>query len=512
MKNLSMASLTCVVALFCITTAVASPAQTYKVVFDFNGANGQGTNDGQSSGILVQGLDGNLYGTAGGGKFHDGFGYGTAFRLTPAGALTQLYQFCSLAKCADGEYPGTLTLAPNGNFYGTTNEGGTGKNNGCGATDICGGTFFELTPVGTLTTLYDFCSDKHCANGSNPWGFTGPVPGTDGKLYGTTFQGGSSNCPYGCGTVFDVTTTGKLETFYALCAETDCSEGGAGSLILGTDGDFYASWLNWEGEPPEPGLIFQLTPTASYSTVYELSNSTNECCADNLIQGTDGNLYGLSGPGANDGGTFFKLTPSGEFTTLYSFCSQTNCTDGDAPNSLVEGTDGNFYGTTIFGGANTGKPCEPYGGCGTIFKITPAGEETVLYNFCSKANCADGADPGNLMQATDGSFYGITEVGGTPEKCYLKKGCGVIFKVSVGLGAFVEANPSFGAIGQAVNLLGNKLEGTTSVTFNGVAATFTVKSDTYIEAKVPSGATSGTIEVTTPSGTLNSNVAFQVLP
>jgi uncharacterized protein (TIGR03437 family) len=88
----------------------------------------------------------------------------------------------------------------------------------------------------------------------------------------------------------------------------------------------------------------------------------------------------------------------------------------------------------------------------------------------------------------------------------------VIFKVSVGLGAFVEANPGFGAIGHAVNILGNKLKGTTSVTFNGVAATFTVKSDTYIEAKVPSGATSGTIEVTTPSGTLNSNVAFQVLP
>jgi hypothetical protein len=116
------------------------------------------------------------------------------------------------------------------------------------------------------------------------------------------------------------------------------------------------------------------------------------------------------------------------------------------------------------------------------------------------------------MQATNGIFYGSTTFGGIAGACAVGRGCGVIFSVSMGVASFVQANPNFGAPGKVVTILGNGLTGTTSVTFNGTAAKFQVISDTYLKAQVPSGATAGTIEVTTPSGTLSSNVAFQVLP
>ena len=109
------------------------------------------------------------------------------------------------------------------------------------------------------------------------------------------------------------------------------------------------------------------------------------------------------------------------------------------------------------------------------------------------------------MQATNGSFYGMTQFGGSPAY-------GTVFEFSTGLGPFVAESPTFGKVGQSVIIFGNNLTGSTSVTLNGAPATFTVVSDTFIKAAVPAGATTGLIEVTTPSGTLKSDVTFQVLP
>src|SRR5262249_45961892 len=129
-----------------------------------------------------------------------------------------------------------------------------------------------------------------------------------------------------------------------------------------------------------------------------------------VVQGRDGNFYGTTnGGGLNNKGAIFKVTPAGELTMLYSLCAQPNCADGSYPPAgLVQGTDGNFYGTTNSGGSDA---C--YGGCGTIFKITPSGNLTTLHKFCSQANCADGKYPiGGVMQANDGNFYGTTFYGG----------------------------------------------------------------------------------------------------
>jgi uncharacterized repeat protein (TIGR03803 family) len=163
---------------------------------------------------------------------------------------------------------------------------------------------------------------------------------------------------------------------------------------------------------------------------------------------------------------------------------------------LIQATDGNFYGTTwdSVGGTNFG----------TIFKITPSGGLTTLHSFCPQHPCTDGATPyAGLVQATDGSFYGTTTLGGAT-------GVGTIFKLSVGLSPFVESLPTSGNVRATVKILGTKLTGTTAVSFNGIAATFTVVSGTEITTTVPSGATTGFVTVTTPSGKLKSNKKFRI--
>jgi len=217
-------------------------------------------------------------------------------------------------------------------------------------------------------------------------------------------------------------------------------------------------------------------------------------------------LYGTNsggGPHANGadlGGTVFSLTSEGKETTLYSFCAKANCADGAAPSApLVLGTDGNFYGTTVGGGNSV---CVDTDGCGTVFKITPEGALTTLHRF----DKTDGEYvDGGLLQATNGIFYGTTFFGGA-------HGDGTIFSLSVGLGPFVQTVPAFGNVATVVMILGTDLTGATGVTFSGEAAKFKVVSATEISATVPSGVTTGAVEVKTPRGTLASNAAFGVLP
>jgi uncharacterized repeat protein (TIGR03803 family) len=203
------------------------------------------------------------------------------------------------------------------------------------------------------------------------------------------------------------------------------------------------------------------------------------------------------------GGTVFKITPSGTLTTLYSFCSQSGCADGETPSApLVQGTDGKLYGTTGGGGINLE---------GTVFQITSSGTFTSLYSFC-QSDCPNGDGPeAPVMQATNGSFYGTTTSGGAGGSDCGVDGCGTIFSLSVGLGPFIETQTTSGKVGAAVNILGTDLTGTSSVTFNGTAAEFTVVSPSLITATVPAGATTGKVEALTPSGTLSSNVPFRVL-
>jgi uncharacterized repeat protein (TIGR03803 family) len=283
-----------------------------------------------------------------------------------------------------------------------------------------------------------------------------------------------------------MTTGGTLTTLHSF----DLTDGSSpqAALIQSADGNFYSTTYN--GGKEGYGTVFKITSGGTLTTLHIFGDADGRGVVPGLVQASDGNFYGTAGQGgANGYGTVFMMTPQGTLTTLQSF----NAADGATPNQLALGSDGKFYGTTISGGTNTD---------GTIFEITPQGVFTTLHNFAK----SDGADPfAGLVQDTDGKFYGTTSFGGS-------KNSGTVFRLDVGLGPFVEAVPAAGKVGAKVKILGTNLTGATSVSFNGTAAVFTVVSDSEITTTVPAGATTGTVRVTTPSGTLLSNVAFQVTP
>jgi uncharacterized repeat protein (TIGR03803 family) len=436
---------------------------------------------------LVQGTNGKFYGTAGGGG---AFGDGTVFSITRSGTLTTLHSF----DASDGAQPDVgLVQGINGHFYGTTAVGGANGH----------GTVFKISSSGTLTRLHSF----DYTDGGNPQGAL--VQGTDGKFYGTAFYGGANLY----GTVFKITPDGTFTILHSFDL-TDGAYPYAG-LVEGTDGDFYGTTQQGGAYRNDTlcngstcGTIFKITRNGTLTTLYSFCRGGGNCTDGalpmaGLIQGTDGNFYGTTAEGGVYGygtyGTVFKITPSGILTTLHSF----NGMDGADPEAgLIQATDGNFYGTTATDGVNEG---------GTVFKITPTGTLTTLYNFCSQSNCTDGGDPkAGLLQATNGKLYGTTSGGGTNDTCENFSTCGTVFSLAVGLGPFVKTQPTSGTVGEAVKILGTSLTGSSSVTFNGTAATFTVVSKSLITTTVPLGATTGKVKVVTPGGTLSSNVPFRV--
>jgi uncharacterized repeat protein (TIGR03803 family) len=454
-----------------IPGATALLGQVFTTVHTFDNA------DGANPDGLVQATNGDLYGTTeqGGTNVR-----GTVFKINRTGTLTTLYSFCILTDCADGDRPkGGLIQANNGDLYGMT-VGGVESF----------GTIFKVSLSGTVTTIYSFCSQANCTDGQHPYG--GFVQAADGDLYGTTIGGTDTG-----GTVFKITPSGSLTTLYSFL------DGGhpTSALVLATNGDFYG--ITFNGGAKGFGGIFKITSKGTLTTVYSFCSQTN--CSDGnypngpLIQATDGDLYGTTVyGGANGAGTVFKVTPGGKLTTLYSFCAKTNCRDGNYPVAgLVQATDGDLYGTTGGNGDN--------GNRGTVFKITPSGKLTTLHSFCDESGCSDGKEPETgLIEATNGNLYGTTVVGG--------ERYGTLFSLSVDLGPFVKTLTTSGKVGAAVKILGNDLTGATSVTFNGVAAEFKVNSASEITATVPAGATTGTVQVITPAGTLESNVPFEVKP
>jgi len=395
---------------------------------------------GPSAG-LVQGGDGNYYGAT---AFNGANNGGTVFKITPSGALSTLYNFCSQggSNCTDGSMPfAGLVQGSDGNLYGTTAHGGANN----------AGTVFKITPGGVLTTLYSFCSQSGCTDGENP--SAGLVQASDGNFYGTTAIGGANG---NYGTVFKITPGGALTTLYSFCPQgSPCPDGSIpeAALVQGSDGNFYGTTKDLGAHGG--GTVFKITSGGALNTLYSFCSQGGSSCTDGenpyagLVQGSDGNFYGTTAfGGANNGypsfgGTVFKITPGGTLSTLYSFCAQTGCTDGSLPFAvLVQGSDGNFYGTTFNGGAN--------GNYGTVFKITPGGALTTLYAFCSVYLCEDGENPwAGLVQGTDGNFYGTTYEGGASSPNY-----GTVFKLSL---------VPVASVSPASLAFGSQLVGTTSL-------------------------------------------------
>jgi uncharacterized repeat protein (TIGR03803 family) len=446
-----------------LAAAIAAPAQTVTTLASLNGTDGVAP----FYVALVQGRDGNLWGAAQeGGNRGCYLGCGTIFKMSPSGHLSTIYSFTGTGVEGYSPWAG-LVLGVDGNFYGDVTSGGAGGY----------GSVFKLTPAGVLSVLASFNS----THGSTEQAL---AQGTDGSLYGTTLGGGT----FGYGTIFKLTLTGTSTTLH----DFDSTDGAYpyDSLVQGTDANFYGTAD--AGGTNNGGTIFKITPAGHFTLLYSFGTEGDLPLAG-LVQGSDGDFYGTTFHGGDFGyGTVFKITAAGAFTSLMNF-DDSNGAYSEAP--LVLGTDGNLYGTTSQGGTNGG---------GTIFQINKLGQFTTLYNF-DVAGKGSASPYSGLVQGTNGKFYGVTRGGGT-------RGFGTVYSLDVGLGPFARLSPAFGVAGLRVGVLGYGLTGTTSVTFNGVPAAFTVASDTFLTATAPEGVTNGPVQVVTPSGTLTSNVNFQVLP
>jgi uncharacterized repeat protein (TIGR03803 family) len=493
--KLRFTKLACMVFMALVVMAGAAVAQTFTTLTSFDISNGR-----QPQAPLVQGIDGNLYGTTSLGGANDG---GVVFKVSSAGTQSVIYNFCFGDNCSNGSEPHAgLVVGANGNLYGTTAVGGAYC---LGDLALGCGTVFEITPAGKLTTLYQFCANStNCADGAYP---EAPlVLAANGNFYGTTYQGGTNDL----GTVFEITPNGKLSTLYSFCSQKNCPDGsypvtglvqGANGNLYGTTYDGGAINCSFFNNTYGCGTIFEITPAGKLTTLYNFGRA-NGLLQQPLVQASNGKLYGTSLDGGTGGckvgcGTVFEITTAGALSTLYNFCTQglNYCPDGAYPMAtMVQATDGNLYGITTTGGTGAGG--------GTIFAITPQGMLTTLY---STQNLDGYQSEGGMVQATDGNFYGSMSGGGVNNQ-------GTIFSFSMGLGPFVEAVSSAGHPGAKVLILGNNLTGTTSVSFAGTQASFTVVSNTKITATVPDGATSGKIAVAAPTGTLSSNKAFRIIP
>ena len=382
-------------------TAGISHGQALTPIVTFGGADGSEPRAG-----LIQGGDGNFYGTTTQGGANNA---GTVFRMTPAGTLTTLYSFCSQMNCTDGSSPRKIIQANDGNFYGVTASGGNAAN--CFPNPAGCGTVFEITASGTFSTIYAFCSQSGCPDGMFPVGL---IQATDGDLYGITEGYDCFNQPFfneSCGSVFKMTLGGSLSNFHTFDGHDGLEPAG---LIQASDGNFYGTTTYGGSSWIAPGLsgygtVFEITSGGSLTILYSFCSEGR--CRDGaqptagVMQAADGNFYGTTPDGGGLGkGTIFEISSGATLTTLYNFFVP----NGFPSMGLIQATDGNFYGTT--NNYRLGAPN------GEVFEFTPAGTWTSLYSFAG----TDGLYPNSLMQASDGKFYGTTQytqlsssVGGT---------------------------------------------------------------------------------------------------
>jgi uncharacterized repeat protein (TIGR03803 family) len=347
----------------------------------------------------MQGSDGYFYGTTLEGGTN---GQGTVFKISTNGVLATL---CSFSGTNDGAGPNGLLQGSDGYFYGTTLEGGTNGQ----------GTVFKISTNGVLATL---CSFSGTNDGAGP---NGLLQGSDGNFYGTTTEGGTSG---GDGTVFKISANGALSSLYSFPSGNDGAYPDA-ALVQGSDGSFYGT--TGGGGTNNQGAVFKISTDGALTNLYSFPTENDGAGPSGLVQASDGSFYGttLEG-GTNNQGTVFKITTNGVLTSLYSF---TGTDDGANPHAaLVQGSDGNFYGTTTEGGITNYDAANETYGYGTVFQISTNGVLTSLYSFTGGN---DGAYPeAALVQGSDGSLYGTTELGGAAYTSQYRKGLGTVFKIS----------------------------------------------------------------------------------
>jgi uncharacterized repeat protein (TIGR03803 family) len=376
-----------------------------------------GTNGSCPCGGLVQGNDGNFYGTTSTGGANN---QGTVFRMTGDGTITTLFSFNG----TNGSGPQAgLDQGNDGNFYGTTRTGGTNIGNL--------GTVFSITTNGVFNSLASFAgTNGFCV-------IAGLVQGTDGNFYGTASRGGAwpfMHWSLQYGTVFKVAPDGPLTVVYAFGPFGQKGGTSREAMIRGNDGTLYGTSLGNQDTPG--GTIFKITTNDTFSTL--VSFPYNAAPENQFVQAIDGNFYGRASGGVYGWGTVYRMTVSGNtgtLTTLVSF-NGTNGSDRygvpidlfGGNGAMVQGADGNLYGTTICGGSAFNPSVYNYG-VGTIFQVNTNGTLTTLYSFSGGSN---GGYPVGLIIGSDGNFYGATYGGGI-YSVGDSRSAGTVFRLSVPL-------------------------------------------------------------------------------
>lgn len=409
----------------------------------------------------IQGRDGRLYGSTNGAPATGG----ALFREALGGPAKITYSF--VEGSVQGQNPQFgLTLATDGNLYGVATGGQFGY-----------GVLFRVgSGGGNYTVLHQFAGDGDGAYPTFP-----PIQASDGKFYGIT-QGVA-----GASTLYRYAAKEGFATLYSFTS--DYGQSASCQLIETVDGTLYG--CAGGGGINGNGTVFQITKAGVPLWRYQFSGGNDGYApVGTLVLDAAGNLYGttLNG-GANGGlGTAYAIDQSRQLTVLHTF---TRGADGNSPIGVSLGSDGMLYGAAAFGGPQDS---------GTLFRLSTSGSFQMLYPFRARGTKPLAAP----IQAPNGLFYGTTSLGG-------KNSAGTIYSLDMGLAPFIALQQYQGRAGTTAQILGQGFTGTSGVTFNGVAATsFTVVSDTYMTAVVPTGATTGSVVVTTPTGTLTSNKMFTV--
>jgi uncharacterized repeat protein (TIGR03803 family) len=524
-------------------SAVPSHAQipSPTIFYTFQG----GTTDVWSPwGPMAQGRDGNLYGT---GQARGANGMGGVFKITPAGVETLVASFPSTwVNCGFG-----LTLAMDGNFYGTCQL--SGANNA--------GFIYRVSPAGVLTDIYDFLNvttDACCPLGAL-------VLGANGDLYGTTGNYGGSSSPQ---VAFRISTAGVYKTLYTF------ADGNSGPSVLtaGGDGNIYGTEADADGYG-NVGGVFHIAASGSFQLLYGFGNTVNVSGpSTGVVRDSNGKLYGTTAfPSGTGNGALYDVTTGGELTDIYNFPATLNF--DEAANNMMQASNGNLYGASYNGGS---------GASGGLYELTSANAFS-SYSFATESNMG-GGPRAPLMQKTNGIIYGsnssgnavtggalfelnigvapfislvtpvysgeeastvgilgqgfssksVVEFGGTKATTTKLTGTTYILAtvptgaltgdITVTTGstvlsttasykitpAYKSFTPPSGPVGTVVTFNGTGLIQTTKVTIDKISASFKVVSDSEITATVPAGAATGKIVVTTKGGSVTSSTNFTV--
>ena len=455
-------------------------------------------------------------------------------------AIQQLYSFAcphqEIGNCPAGYGPGVLIQASDGNFYGAAQFTTEGTSNSDG------GTLFKITPSGQFTLLFTFSPGKNgdYPNGNHPG--SSLVEANDGFLYGITLDGGATNS----GVLFRIGKDGQgFAVLHEFCSQSSCADGAApSSLILGHDGRLYGTTTF--GGNANSGTIFRFTPATGLTTLLALNLSAQVGAPRGLVQGVDGNFYGVAEAAV------FRFSLSGQFTVLTTFPPRNTFFFTDAISGLVQASNDRLYGALtsysfdqvqFYEINSSGRGFKEFPQIGTLavdFQVSTLiqASDGNLWTDCTETSALNGTlvaispttgavvhqfDFGNdgasgttpeasVVQAADGKLYGTASGGGTAGGGQLASG--TVWVLDAGLPApratIAEFTQSGGKPGTKVLIRGSHFIGTKEVTFNGASASFTTLNTSFISATVPQAATTGPIAVTNEGGTTVSTGKFVV--